>query len=252
MGLLRAYSKRKNCRQQIGDSKKSRQHVVDNLQGKGNLSTAYYLLSTEKGIALVMVLLLSAIALVIMAGLIYMLTTGTQISGIQKRYETASEAGMGGIDITYQLAGLRGDTSRTASFLADIAALTPAITTPAGCNGVNMSGTAYTGLAAKLNTPTTSWVGCDNSMVINPGINTTYDMVSTLGTGLTYNVYSKIVDTVEGNSAGDEGLINNRVVDSNSGEIRVMSYPYLYTIEVDAENTANPSERAKFSVLYQY
>jgi hypothetical protein len=42
------------------------------------------------------------------------------------------------------------------------------------------------------------------------------------------------------------------VVDSNSGEIRVMSYPYLYTIEVDAENTANPSERAKFSILYQY
>jgi hypothetical protein len=60
------------------------------------------------------------------------------------------------------------------------------------------------------------------------------------------------VDTVEGNSAGDEGLINNRVVDSNSGEIRVMSYPYLYTIEVDAENAANPFERAKFSVLYLY
>lgn len=251
MGLLRAYSKRKNCRQQTGDSKKSRQHVVDSMQGKGNLSTAYYLLSTDKGIALVMVLLLSTIALVIMAGLIYMLTTGTQISGVQKRYETASEAGMGGIDITYQIAGLRGDASRTASFLADIAALTPAITTPATCTGTNLSGTSYTGLAAKLNTPTTSWSGCDNSMVINPGINTTYDMVATLGTGPTYNVYSKIVDTVEGNSSGDEGLINNGgVVPSN--EIRVMSYPYLYTIEVDAENTANPSERAKFSILYQY
>jgi hypothetical protein len=246
MGLLRAYSKRKNCRQQTGDSKKSRQHVVDSMQGKGNLSTAYYLLSTEKGIALVMVLLLSTIALVIMAGLIYMLTTGTQISGVQKRYETASEAGMGGIDITYQIAGLRGDASRTASFLADIAALTPAITTPAGCNGVNISGTAYTGLAAKLNTPTTSWAGCDNTMVINPDTASTYDMMFTLGVGPTYNVYSKIVDTVEGNSGEDEGLI------SNSNEIRVMSYPYLYTIEVDVENTANPSERAKFSILYQY
>jgi len=206
----------------------------------------------ENGIALVMVMILSVIALAIIAGLIYMVTTGTQISGIQKRYETASEAGMGGVDITYQLAGLRGDATRTATFLADIAALTPAITTPAGCRGVNMSGTAYTGLAAKLNTPTTSWTGCDSSMVINPATNTTYDMVSTLGTGITYTVYSKIVDAVEGNSAGDEGLINNRVVDSNSGEIRVMSYPYLYTIEVDAENAANPSERAKFSVLYQY
>ncbi len=34
------------------------------------------------------------------------------------------------------------------------------------------------------------------------------------GQAPTYNVYSKIVDTVEGNSAGDEGLINNGVVDS--------------------------------------
>ena len=208
----------------------------------------------ENGIALVMVMILSVIALAIIAGLIYMVTTGTQISGIQKRYETASEAGMGGVDITYQLAGLRGDTTRTTSFLADIAALNPVCPrlNDAGCRGVNMSGTTYTGLAAKLNTPTTSWVGCDSSMVINPATNTTYDMVSTLGTGITYTVYSKIVDAVEGNSAGDEGLINNRVVDSNSGEIRVMSYPYLYTIEVDAENAANPSERAKFSVLYQY
>jgi hypothetical protein len=209
-------------------------------------------LLNEKGIALVMVLVLSAIALVIMAGLIYMLTTGTQISGIQKRYETASEAGMGGTDITYQLVGLRGDTSRTATFLTDISALAPAITTPATCTGTNLSGTAFTGLAAKLNAPSSTWAGCDNTMVINPNTGTSYDMVFTLGTTLTYNVYSKIVDTVEGNSAGDEGLINNRVVDSNSGEIRVMSYPYLYTIEVDAENAANPSERAKFSVLYQY
>ncbi|MFH0933204.1 MAG: hypothetical protein V1832_02660 [Nitrospirota bacterium] len=209
-------------------------------------------LMNEKGIALVMVLLLSAITLVIMAGLIYMITTGTQISGMQKRYKTASEAAMGGTDITYQLAGLRGDTSRTASFLSDLSALAPAITTPATCTGTNLSGTSFTGLAAKLNTPTTSWAGCDNTMVINPNTGTSYDMVFTLGTVPTYNVYSKIVDTVEGNSAGDEGLINNRVVDSNSGEIRVMSYPYLYTIEVDAENAANPSERAKFSVLYLY
>jgi hypothetical protein len=206
----------------------------------------------EKGIALVMVLLLSAIALVIMAALIYMLTTGTQISGIQKRYETASEAGMGGTDITYQLIGLRGDAARTASFLGDIAALTPVITTPATCTGTNSSGTTFTGLAAKINSPSSTWAGCNNSMVINPNTGTTYDMVFTLGTVPTYNVYSKIVDTVEGNSAGDEGLINNRVVDSNSGEIRVMSYPYLYTIEVDAENTANPSERAKYSILYLY
>jgi hypothetical protein len=209
-------------------------------------------LFNEKGIALVMVLVLSTVALLIMAGLVYMLTTGTQISGVQKRYETVSEAGLGGSEVTYQLVGLRGDASRTASFLNDMAAFLPSITTPSTCRGTNMTGTTFTGLAAKINSPTSTWTGCDTAMVIDPNTNTSYDMVFTLGTGPTYNVYSKIVDTIEGNSAGDEGLINNRVVDSNSGEIRVMSYPYLYTIEVDAENTANPSERAKYSILYLY
>jgi hypothetical protein len=28
--------------------------------------------------------------------------------------------------------------------------------------------------------------------------------------------------------------------------------PYLYTIEVDAMNKDNPSERARYSILYQY
>ncbi len=208
--------------------------------------------SNDKGIALVMVLVLSTVALLIMAGMIYMLTTGTQISGMQKRYETAAEAGLGGSDVTYQIIGFRGDALRTASFLNDIAALLPGITTPNTCTGTNASGVTFTGMTAKINTPTSTWAGCDTSMNIDPNINTTYDMVFTLGISPTYNVYSKIIDTVEGNSAGEEGLINNRVVDSNSGEIRVMSYPYLYTLEVEAENTGNPSERAKYSILYSY
>jgi len=68
----------------------------------------------------------------------------------------------------------------------------------------------------------------------------------------TYRVYAKIVDTVEGNTGGEEGLLGKGVVYAGSGEISVMKIPYLYTIEVDAENATNPSERAKLSILYQY
>ncbi len=91
-------------------------------------------------------------------------------------------------------------------------------------------------------------------MAIVPGTSTTYDMKFSLGGSLypAYTAYAKIVDTVEGNSGGDEGLIGKGVVSSGSGEISVLSRPYLYTIEVDAENAANPSERAKLSILYQY
>jgi len=135
--------------------------------------------------------------------------------------------------------------------------LNSSVTTPAACktNEVTCSSyPVYTGLAAKLNLPTSCWTGCNTAsgITIDPADNTTYDMRFDLGTTTTYRVYAKVVDTVEGNSSGDEGLIKGGVVSSNSGEVTVQSRPYLYTIEVDAENPNNVDERAKVSVLYQY
>jgi hypothetical protein len=215
----------------------------------------------EKGLAIVMVLILAAIALAIMAGLIYMITSSTQISGMQKRYETAREAAKGGADVTYQLIGLRGDTSKTSTLLSELSAISPAITTSSSCTGTNIEGISFSGLAAKFNTPTTSWslaCGGDSMSIIPPPPsgpdNTTYDMRFDLGTSPypTYRVYAKIVDTVEGNSGSDEGLLGQGVVASGSGEVTVVSIPYLYTIEIDSEGLSNPSERAKLSILYQY
>jgi hypothetical protein len=209
----------------------------------------------EKGIALVMVLVLSTIVLVIMAGLIYMLTTGTQLSGMQKRYKTALEAGIGGADITYQITALRGETSATSSLLGELSVLNPVITTPNSCVTSSIAActmmASYTGIATKFNLPTDCWAGCDSSLTIDPGNASTYDMQFDFGTAPTYRVYAKIVDTVEGNSGGDEGLLKGGVVHS-SGEINVASIPFLYTIEVDAQNQTNPAERAKLSILYQY
>jgi len=194
-----------------------------------NLQSA---ICNERGIALVMVLILSAIALAVMSGLIYMIIAGTQISGMQKRYKTALEAGMGGADVTYQLIGARGDP---------------------GISGIGLTITATSScLTDKLNKSTANWgSGCDSSMTVGSSSN---DMYFDLGASPypTYRVYAKIVDTVEGNSAADEGLGGEGVTSSGSGEVIAVSMPYLYTIEVDAENKANPSERAKLSILYQY
>ncbi len=207
-------------------------------------------ISNEKGIALVMVLILSAIALAIMAALIYMLTASTQVSGIQKRYRTALEAGKGGADVTYRLLAARGNPN--------IPTL-PACSLP--CTGSelnclcipasNVGGTDC--LTPKLNSPTSAWPAvCSSTISINPNDPSTYDMSFDLGTTTTYRVYSKIVDTVNGNSGGEFGLLKSGVVGSNSGEITVMSMPYFYTIEIDAENRDNPQERAKYSILYEY
>ena len=219
----------------------------------------------EKGIALVMILILAAIALAIMAGLIYMITSSTQISGMQKRYKTALEASVGGADVFYQFISLRGNPTDTIPLQNVLSTIFPTITTaggvsgPGGCSGTDISGKTFYGFEAKLKTPSTSWsAACDpDNMSITPATATSYDMRFDLGISPypTYRVYAKIASTVEGNSAADKGLLGKGVVASSgsgSGEVTVMSVPYLYTVEMDAQNLANPSERGKLSILYQY
>jgi hypothetical protein len=194
----------------------------------------------EDGIALVMVLILSAISLAIMAALVFMLTASTQMSGIQKRYKNALDAGRGGADLAFQMIAARAPLSIPG--LMDATANFPAR---------NVGGTDC--LTAKLNTATGAWPSvCNSTMEIDPATAGTYDMYFPLGSSPTFTVYGKIVDTVEGNSGADLGLQKSGVVSSNSGEVTAMSMPYLYTLEVDAVNSANPSERARYSILYQY
>jgi len=193
----------------------------------------------QEGIALVMVLILSAIALAIMAALVYMLTSGTEVSGLQKRYKSASEAGKGGADITYRVIQAAGDP--------DIPGLTNFSIPALNVGSVNC-------LDWKLNHPTGEWPSdCSSIVSIDPSQSSSYDITFQLGN---FSVYSKIVDTVDGNSSryvgADEGLIKGGVVTADPSEVPVVSMPYLYTIEVDSENASNPEERAKYSILYQY
>jgi len=189
-------------------------------------------LADERGVALLLVLLLSAVALVTIGGLLYLLARGGFLSGQQKRYATALEAARGGMEVALQVIADRGgtDTSLYTNFVL----------------GPN--------LATKLSTPTSAWDNTvDRTTTIDPSNPATYDMRFDLaGTGGTYRVFAKIVDTVEGNSGADTGLLNKGVVSSGSAEVIVVNVPYLYTVEELAESTTNPSERAKLSVLYQY
>ncbi len=212
------------------------------MKGKGgdeSLHAGCRSLNSEKGIALVMVLVLSAISLAIMAGLIYMITAGSQTSGLQKRYKTALEAGVGGKDVEYQIISLRMDDPTVLNNEFSF---------------INLNVTASkTCLNNKLLMATNAWdASCNRLLTIDPNDPTTYDMRFDLGVSPTYSVYAKIVDTIEGNSGGDEGLLKSGVVNSGSGEVTVVSMPYLYTIEIDAQMATNPAERAKLSILYEY
>ncbi len=231
------------------------------------------IIKNEKGIALVMVLVMSAIALAIMAQLIYFVTQGTKISGMEKRYKTALEASIGGADVAGETIGLtsvsgkRGDFNTINDYIVALFDSgtydTPVTCTPVAL-GVNPVCDAleeydpvapnYIHLETKLNLPTDCWsAACDTSLTIDPGDNTTYDLSFQLGTvPNVYNVYANIVDSTYGNSGAPTGLVKTGVVLSNKGEITVPQISYLYTVEVLSEADANPRERAKTSVLYAY
>jgi len=178
---------------------------------------------------MVFVLILAAISLAMTLAMLIMVSRGAYVSGQQKRFRTALEAGRGGMEAMFQMISNRGN-----------------LTTPY-TNQVLPNGAAavQTKLAGSIGT----WGGLDTSSTIDPAVTTSYDMRIDLGT---YRVYSKIVDTVNGNSGSDEGLIKTAVVNAGSGEVTVVSVPYLYTIEVVSQSTTNPTERSKLSILYQY
>jgi hypothetical protein len=194
-------------------------------------------LRNEKGFALAFVLILAVVALGMTLAMLAMVGRGSFVSGQQKRYRTAVEASRGGMEAMLQLIANRGNP--TTPYLNPVLNESAIDTKLAGpvLPTVLPSG-AWPG-----------WGGLDNAITINPDDASTYDMRIDLGA---YRVYSKIVDTVEGNSGADEGLLNKGVVNTGSGEIQVVSVPYLYTIEVLSRSIANPTERAKLSVLYQY
>ncbi len=195
--------------------------------------------ASEKGVALIIALIFTAVSLAIMSALLYMILSATQVSGIQKRYKTALEASFGGKEVIFQAISARGNPL--------LAGINLSYDVNGGCMGTKLLQSTY-----NSSTGASNWGTCDSSLTINPNDQTTYDMKFTLGTSTQYTVYAKIVNTVEGNSGADLGLVKTGVVNADPGEINVMSIPYLYTVEVDAENAANPMERAKLSILYQY
>jgi hypothetical protein len=189
------------------------------------------ILRDEKGFAMAFVLILAAVGLGLSLAMFFMLGRGSFVSGQQMRFHTAVEASRGGVEAMLQLIGTRGVASTSYTNLALID------------NG------GVTHLQTKLNAVTADWAGLDDSIAIDPNDNASYDVRLDLGP---YRAYGKVVDTVVGNSGPDEGLLKAGVVNTSSGEVVVMSLPYLYTVEVLAQRTANPTERSKISVLYQY
>jgi hypothetical protein len=209
-------------------------------------------IKNERGIAFAMVLVLSVISLAIISTLIYFVIQGTKFSGFAKRYATAREAGLGGTEVADMLIGDRGE---------NLTGLTMTSTTSGGsflfcdCGDPTVIGdnTPLTCLCRKLCDPTSSWEAlCTNSTTLNPAQN--YDILFTLdGLETDYDVYGKIVDTTPGNSnTSGLALGGTSVSSSSSSIISAPPLPFLYRVEVVAEDSTNQIERARLSGLYAY
>ena len=214
-------------------------------------------IKNEKGIALVLVLILAVISLAMVSSLLFMLSQSTIFSGSQKFYRTSEEAGFGGVELTTQYLASRG--------VLDIAAL-PGLAFTSGCNcndpyiyddNIDLMTGAASNRCDKLCNPTASWPAALRPVSLDPTI--APDMLYTLP-GLqpvSYSVFAKVVDTVQGNSdvgglvmSGELGGAG--VVASNSGLVSPPHNPYLYRLEVQAQATTNPREFSRMSVLYVY
>ena len=220
-------------------------------------------MKNERGVALVFVLILALIGLAIVSSLIYMMTIGTQSSGAEKFYRTSDEAALGGSRIGADLILINFDSAIAGGALSAPfqAALSTVIDNTNNC------------LTQKLSLPPgvafANWGGCTpiaNRTNLDPG--DTPDMTFQLtGVPNNYNVFAKIVGTIEGNTAGvASGASGGGASGTGGGGLSagggvggggasVVTPPrrsWMYRVEVQAEDAVNPRERARYSILYAH
>lgn len=233
----------------------------------------------QKGIALAVVLILSFVCLAIVSTLIYLVIQGTKFSGFYKRYATAHDAAGGGTEITTALILNRGAL-----------VIPPGIDFDPSGAGINLSPACVCGydpdpatptypkptpdtcLCRKLCLPpyktdgiTDNWASapdrpCDGKMVPIAGPpqlpfgNPDIPPFNLTGVGgREYQVYAKIVDTTIGvTDLSGENLSCGTGVGYMCESIGGAMTPYLYRVEVNVQDAANPVERSRLSILYAY
>ena len=202
----------------------------------------------KSGVALVLVLMIVVISAGLLSAIMYYALSGTEISGLQRKYETSKEASLGAIDVfTKELI----PRSLTDGSLTTVAA---SLTQGVGIvNSVVPTSGMDSCFQTKLTSNTKDWGSCskDTNPINTPDI--TFNLLSASGSNRPYVVQVKIIDTVSGNSnLSGISLTGGGVVESGLGEISSRHFPYLYTIASESKPQNSTTERANFEVLYAY
>jgi hypothetical protein len=205
----------------------------------------------NKGVALVMVLSLIAISTAMIMLVLHFVQRGTDVSMLEKKYETAKEASYGAVEAFTKeiiplaiVAGCASSNTSLTTALGNFNSITSATITAVATNAC---------FSDKLMKSTTNWAsGCSSGS--DP--KTFPDIKFTLSgnsPAVPFDVYTKIVDTIKGNTdTGGIALEGMGAAESSAGLIYPQHFPYMYTIEVQGERKNNPSERANLEALYAY
>jgi hypothetical protein len=207
-----------------------------------------------------MVLILAIIGLAIVSSLLFMVTQGTSLSGAQKFYRTAEEASLGAAEISSGYFANRGRLDLPSWFMD------PGYASGCFCgdpmdpadNLDRNAGDTRTCRCDKICNATADWGGlCGTAdMDLNPTVNPDF-ILTLMGTPNDYQVSTKIVDTVQGNSdlggvAATGELGGSGVVESSLIVAHPEHNPYLYRLEIQADSTGSTTERSRISVLYAF
>jgi hypothetical protein len=181
---------------------------------------------SERGVALILVLVLSAIGLIVMTTVLYVITMGTQISGSEKRYRTAHEAALGGIDVLRKI--IQDQTNSSLPLVT--------ISYPNGS------------FVAKIGASSITGPGFDTTASINPLVDTTYDIAIDIGNPV-YRVYAKMIQKQQGNTnkGYKQVRIKTGVVPADPG-MGVVNFTY-YTMTILAQSAVNPNERVRMDLV---
>lgn len=200
-------------------------------------------LKNNDGIALVTSLMLTLISLTMIMALLYIVTQSTRASGANKRYKTALEASYGGSELF---------TKDVLPFLLqNYGSSTLAATAAATFSDVTLNISDQTCLQSKLTLPSGKWpVGCSNSPSPKQSPDVTFNLLS--ATGNPYTIYSKIVETMLGNTDVSGLQLEGAGVAEGTSGITPQHFPYLYRLEIQGEQSIASSAQANIEVLYAY
>lgn len=208
----------------------------------------------QRGIALVLVLILALIGLAMVSALMFMVTQGTSLSGAMRFYRTADEAAVGAAEFTGEYILNRGAMAALGAALGcncgDPAIYTDTVPDTCRCRKICNPTSQYnaSGTACVDEDGTTAGL----QISVDPSANS--DGSVPLGA---YTVTYKIIDTVEGNTepgsiVASGTLIGSGVITSSGGVYSPPHFPFLYRVEVMAQRTTNARERSRISMLYGY